>query len=40
MNAPGRIRQSLSPLAGTGDVITVTNGAAGGGQWFYRLIEQ
>lgn len=37
--ALGSSWQSLSPLAGTGSVITVTNGALGSAG-FYRLLEQ
>ena len=40
MNALGGTWQSLSPITGTGNVITVTNGAAGVAQRFYRLVEQ
>ena len=40
LNALGGGWQSLSPIAGTGNVITVTNGAAGVAQRFYRLVEQ
>lgn len=40
MNVLGGSWQSLSPIVGTGNVITLTNGAAGVTQRFYRLMEQ
>ena len=40
MNALGSSWQSLTPVAGTGGIVTVTNGGAGVGQRFYRLVEQ
>jgi len=40
MSALGASWQSLPPITGNGSVITVTNGGAGGGQRFYRLLEQ
>lgn len=40
MNALGSSWQSLPSVSGTGGVITVTNGGAGVGQRFYRLVEQ
>jgi len=40
MTALGGTWQSLAPLAGTGNVLTVTNGGAGVSQRFYRLVEQ
>jgi hypothetical protein len=39
-NALGSGWQSLPPITGNGSVITVTNGAAGVAQRFYRLVEQ
>jgi hypothetical protein len=40
MNTLGSSWQSLPPITGNGNVITVTNGAAGVSQRFYRLVEQ
>ena len=40
MNALGSSWQSLSPITGNGNVITVTNGGAGVAQRFFRLVEQ
>jgi hypothetical protein len=40
LNALGSSWQSLPPVAGNGCVITMTNGAAGVAQRFYRLQEQ
>jgi hypothetical protein len=39
MNALGSSWQSLSPITGTGGIITVTNGGAGVGQRFFRLVQ-
>ncbi len=39
LDALGTGWQSLPPLAGTGGIITVTNGGAGVAQRFYRLLE-
>ena len=39
-NALGSGWQSLPPITGNGNVITVTNGAVGVAQRFYRLVEQ
>jgi hypothetical protein len=39
-NALGSGWQSLPPIPGNGNVITVTNSAANAMQGFYRLIEQ
>jgi len=40
VNAPGSSWQSLPPIAGNGNFITVTNGAVSVTQQFYRLVEQ
>ena len=40
LNTLGSSWQSLPPVAGTGGVITVTNGITGASQKFYRLVEQ
>ena len=40
MNALGSSWQNLPPITGNGNVITVTNGAVGISQRFYRLVEQ
>jgi hypothetical protein len=32
--------QSLSPISGTGGIITVTNSVAGSTQEYYRLVEK
>ena len=40
MNTLGSSWQSLTPVPGTGGVITVTNGITGAAQKFYRLVEQ
>jgi len=40
LNALGSTWQSLPTVAGTGGIITLTNGGAGVGQRFYRLVEQ
>jgi hypothetical protein len=39
-NALGSTWQSLPPITGNGNEITVTNSVAGGTQRFYRLVEQ
>ena len=39
-NALGSGWQSLPPVTGNGQVITVTNGGAGVAQRFYRLVQQ
>ena len=39
-NALGSGWQSLPPITGNGNVITVTNGAVGVAQRFYRLVQQ
>ena len=38
-NVLGMGWQSLAPVAGTGGIITITNGGAGVAQRFYRLVE-
>jgi hypothetical protein len=40
MNALGSSWQSLPSVTGTGGIVTVTNGAVGITQRFYRLVEQ
>ena len=40
MNVLGSGWQSLTPITGTGGIITVTNGGVGVGQRFYRLVQQ
>ena len=40
LNLIGNNWQTLPPVAGNGNIITVTNGGAGVGQRFYRLVEQ
>jgi hypothetical protein len=40
MNTLGSSWQSLSPITGNGNIITVTNGGAGVAQRYYRLMEQ
>jgi hypothetical protein len=40
MNSLGSGWQSMTPIAGTGGIITVTNGSAGNRERFYRLLQQ
>jgi hypothetical protein len=40
LNALGSSWQTLPPITGNGNVITVTNGAVGVAQRFYRLVQQ
>jgi hypothetical protein len=40
LNALGSTWQNLTTVAGTGNIITVTNSALGIPQRFYRLVEQ
>lgn len=40
LSALGAGWQSLPPITGTGNLITVTNGGVGVGQRFYRLMAQ
>ena len=40
LNTLGTSWQSLAPVAGTGGIITLTNGGAGVAQRVYRLVEQ